>query len=475
MDETSLIQRLKQRALEFRGSTSGRILSAATTVAMTTAVVKFASLAKDVVVARRFGTGDGLDAFYIAILVPTFLVGIFGESFRAALVPVYVELHEAEGKKAAERLLSNIGACSLVALLGISLPVLLFRPQLLPLLASGFAGSKQITTELLIGAVLALLPLWGLTSLWRAALTAHDKFAVPSLAPITKPALMLVAVLTLSWRWGVYSLVAGAYLGAFADLMVCGQALVRAGISPWPRWHGFDVPLRRVLWQCAPLVGGMLMMGSTTVVDQSMAAMLGGGSVSALNYANKLLTLPMWVGVHSMSVAVFPSFSKLSARRDWGEMRTVLSTYTRLILLLSVPFTLLLYEYSEPLVKIIFGGGAFTGKDIHLVGRVQALLCLQLPFFALGILYVRAISAIKRNQILMWGTAISVTANAGLNVLFMRMMGLPGIALSTSVVYVLSFLYLRFMLFRVLSQHETDETAISYVFRSDTPAEIAVR
>ncbi len=459
---------LKATVRGFSQTTNGRILAAASTVGVMTMLVRLTSLFKDITVAHRFGTGDALDAFYVAMLVPTFFVGIVGESFRTALVPVYVELRDLEGQKAAERLLSGVALCTLVGLFAIALLPLLFRSGLMALLASGFGPQKRRTTEFLLLPLLVLLPIWGVTGLLRAALTAHDCFAVSSLAPIMNPALILLMVVTFSSHWEIYALVAGTLLGALGDLTICGHALWRCGVSLWPQWHGIDPPLRRVLAQCAPMAAGALLMGSTTIVDQSMATVLGTGSVAALNYANKILTIPLMVGVYSMSVAIFPSFSQLSAKRDWAEMRHMLSNYCRVILLLSVPLTLALVEFSEPLVRVMFQGGVFTREDVHLVAQVQALLCLQLPFYAVGILYVRAISAIKRNQILMWGTMISVVANTSLNVVFMRIMGLPGIALSTSVVYLISCCYLRFMLLRALSQHEGEEIGISYAITPDS-------
>ena len=117
-----------------------------------------------------------------------------------------------------------------------------------------------------------------------------------------------------------------------------------------------------------------------------------------------------------------------------------------------------LISFSKPLIATFFQGGAFTAQDANLVARVQSLLFLQLPFYAIGILYVTAISSLRRNQILMWGTTISVSVNILLNLLFMRILGLPGIALSTSGVYFVAFLYLRFMLMRTLREHEATET-----------------
>jgi hypothetical protein len=54
----------------------------------------------------------------------------------------------------------------------------------------------------------------------------------------------------------------------------------------------------------------------------------------------------------------------------------------------------------------------------------------------------------------MWGTLISVSANVGLNLFFMKIIGVPGIALSTSVVLAVSCVYLSIVLFRTLRQNE---------------------
>ena len=102
-------------------------------------------------------------------------------------------------------------------------------------------------------------------------------------------------------------------------------------------------------------------------------------------------------------------------------------------------------------------------ESADLVARVQMLLVLQLPFYATGILYVIAIQALKRNQILMWGTVISVSLNIILNYLFMKVLGLPGIALSTSVVYAVSFCYLGIMLKRLIREREADAASLSPV------------
>ena len=452
-------RRLVRAIAALGDSTNGRILRAAVTVAGLASFVKVASLAKEMLIARRFGAGDALDAFYVAVLLPGFLSGVIASSFNAAFLPTYIELRETAGRVAAQRLVSNVSALALVGLVAVCLLLGLSERWVLPLLGSGFQPDKLKLARLLFFVLLVSIVLGGLGSFWRSLLTAHDCFALTALAPIMNPLIILAVLLTVRNSWGIYAFTGGVILGELGELSISGSALRLRGIALFPRWHGFDGPIRHVLAQTVPVLAGALLLGCSTLIDQAMAAMLGAGSLSALNYSNKLLSVILSIGVTSLSVAILPSFSRLSAKEDWAAIRHVLVTYTGLIALVTVPLTIFLMIFSEPLVALFFKGGAFTSRDVHIVSQVQTLLCLQLPFCAISILYVNAICSFKRNHILMWGTGISVVTNLILNLVFMRLFGLPGIALSTSVVYLISCCYLGFMCFRSIGQREANVAA----------------
>jgi len=195
------------------------------------------------------------------------------------------------------------------------------------------------------------------------------------------------------------------------------------------------------------MAAGALLMSGTEVVDQSMAAMLGPGSVAALSYGNRVVSLIIGIGSLSLSTAIFPYFSRMVAANDWAGVRATVKTYARLIVLITVPITLALVYFSNPIVGLLFERGAFTAGDAHLVGRVQALYLLQTPFYFLGIMGVRLLSALKMNHILMGISAINLFTNIVANYVFMRYLDLPGISLSTSLVYFISailiYLFLR--------------------------------
>ena len=371
-----------------------------------------------------------------------------------AFIPTYIEVRAHEGDSAAHDVFANIAAFNIFALAALAVALGVLQRWLLPVLGSGFAPGKIALTRALFVVLLTSLIISGFNTLWRAVLNAHQRFALTAVSPIAIPLAIAFMLLVRGSAWSIYALALGCILGAGLELLVNGCGLWKLKMPLLPRWHGVDRPLRQVLRQATPAMAGAILMGSSTIVNQSMAATLSSGSVSILNYANKLMFMILAIGTSSLSTVMLPALSKLSADRDWRGLRHVLSSYTRLIVLSTVPVMLIVIAMSKYLIMLFFQRGSFTVENVELTARVQSMLCLQLPFYSLAILYVSGLCALKQNYVLMWGTAISVVENVGLNYIFMKLFGLPGIALSTSAVYATSCLYLRLMLDRALREQE---------------------
>ncbi len=449
-------------------STAGRVFGAALLIGLLTTFVKATAFGKEILVARYFGANDALDSFYAAYVVPSFLIGVFGNACSDAFIPTYLQLCEREGQVSAQRLLSSVTTLCLVVLLALSLVLALSQDWILPVLGSSFGPAKMQRTRLLFFLLVSALTLSAVSAVWRAVLNAHERFTLTAITPLAFPLSIIILLVLRAPEWGVYALVAGSILGVVAELTVNGYGVASLGLDLLPHWYGFDFSLRQVLSQSVPAIAAALLMGSTVLVDQSMAAMLGSGSISVLNYANRLVAIVLSIGTTSLSIAIFPTLSRLCARADWRALRRIVATYSYLIVLLTVPVTAIMCGFSGDIVRLSFQRGAFTSETALLVARVQTMLALELPFYALCILCASAICALKRNALLLYGTALSVVVNIVLNYLFMKPLGLPGIALSTSVVYVVSFLYLRISLSRALRKEEVRADALSEIAEAAT-------
>jgi putative peptidoglycan lipid II flippase len=204
--------------------------------------------------------------------------------------------------------------------------------------------------------------------------------------------------------------------------------------------------------QFLPVVSGAVFNSGNFLVDQAMAAMLATGSVAALNYGNRVMQLPLVIASAALGTALMPHLSQLAALRDWRELNRTVRRFIKLTFFITLPITGCLIFFSKPIVSLLFYRGAFTAADVVVVSRVQTFYALQLPSYLVSIIVVRLISSVQANQLLLFATIINLVMNIGLNYTFMRWLGLPGIALSTSVVYLLSTTLCYLVIMRRLRQ-----------------------
>jgi putative peptidoglycan lipid II flippase len=432
-------------------SVNRRILSALMTVGGITMCVKLVAGVKDIVVAMQFGTGDALDAFLIAFVLPAFSLHLIGSSLNAALIPTYIQVQTQEGAQAAQHLLSSVMVWTIGILVAVSVVLALVSPYLFPLLGAGFSAEKLALAQSLYYIMLPTLVLNGIATIWSALLNACDRFAVAAIVPVATSLVTIVIVAGMAEWWDSYTLALGLAVGALVETGVLGWVLSREGVSLVPRWHGTTAAVNQVLKQYIPLVASAFMMGGTTLVSQSMAARLSPGSVSALSYGNKVVSLMLGVGAVAVSTAVLPHFSRLVAVRDWHGLRHTLFTYSGGLLLVTLPITAALIYYSESVIALVFQRGAFSAADTQLVGQVQAMYLLQVPVYIVSMLFVRLISALKANQVFIWANAINLSMCTLLTYVLMQRFGVVGVALATSLVYLISGAFLLCITLRLMN------------------------
>jgi putative peptidoglycan lipid II flippase len=433
-------------------SVNQKIFRAAAIVGVFSLLAKIGSTGKELVVAWQFGRTDALDAFLIAFLMPSFVVGLVAGSLNAAMIPCIVQTRETHGRMAVQRLLSSIMVLSLALLLAISILLFMLAPLYLRIMGAGFSDSKLTLTRQLLNVLIPIVALSGFAMLWSAVLNAEEQFALPAIAPIITPLWIIAMLYLVGKAWGVFALALGTVFGQATEATMVGWALRSQGLHLRFRWHGVDEHLRSFFVQYAPLLAGTFLVGSSSIIDQSMAAMLKGGSVAALSYANRIVSVVLGIGSAALSTAVFPYFSHMIAKEDWEGCRRTLKTYSILVVATTLPLTVGLILAARPLTKVLYQRGMFSFDDTRTVSLVLVFYLIQIPFYVWGMLFVRFLSALKRNDILMYGALGNLALDIILNLILMRVWDVAGIALSTSLMYVFSFVYLASFTFRYLSK-----------------------
>ncbi len=433
-------------------SVNRSIFRAATSVGAAGIVVKIAAVFKEIAVAGVYGRSDAMDAFLAAALIPGLLVNLISESMNQALVPTLIRVREHEGRERAQQLLSISMLWVCLLLVAASGAMALAAHGVFPLIASHFSPAKMALSIRLFYALLPVVLMTGIASNCTAVLNTLDRFALPALAPMAISVSILLGVLAWGGRLGIWAMVYSTLAGAAIHAGLMAWMMNAHGYRFRLRWYGMTEATREVGRQYGPvLVSGVVASGGL-IVDQAMAAMLPAGSVSALVYATRFVSVVLTLLAGAVATAVTPYFSRLIAYRDWSGCRHTLRTWVRITALVSAPIAALLMAGAHFLVRITLQHGAFGRRDTAVVAQVLIMFAIQIPFFAVSRVFYRFIVAMRRTELILYCGILNLGLDVALNLLLMHWFGVAGIALATSLWMVSTFFYLWYWTRRLLTE-----------------------
>jgi putative peptidoglycan lipid II flippase len=399
--------------------------------------VKLTAMAKDIAVAGRFGASADLDAFLMAFALPLVIWSIVSQSFSTTFMPTLIRVRQQSGLASAHELIRTMMARVIVGLILLTIVLAVVVPWLLPLLAPGFDPAQRAVTQTLCRILICLVPLMGLATYWGAILNSCDVFTVVAAAPASFPLMLLGALYFFVPRFGIEALAWGTVAGYAVELSILYVAMLKRGLPVLPslRTHA---QAGQMIRQYGHLLAGAMMMSSTILIDQAMATWTGPGSVSVLNYGNKPVAVLLGTISLGLGTAVFPHFSRLAAAGDAAAIRKTLRSLVVVVTAVTIPLTGLLMLLSHPLAEALFQRGAITPESISAIAQVQCCYLLQVPAYVAGILGVRTLMALGGASTITWIAAANLGVNVAANLLFLKLFGIRGIALSTSCVYMFS-------------------------------------
>jgi putative peptidoglycan lipid II flippase len=300
-------------------------------------------------------------------------------------------------------------------------------------------------------------------------LNSLHQFFIPALSPAMFNVATIIcafALVPLMPGLGLPAIAAiamGTLVGGVLQLAVQWPLLRRKGFEYRPVLDWKDEGLRRVLTLMGPGTVGLAATQVNVFVNTVLATGEGTGAVSWLNYAFRLMYLPIGLFGVSIGTATLPAVSRHAAQDDHAAVRGTIADGLSLMMLLNVPATIGLMVLATPIVRVIFERGAFTPDATEATAAA-------LRFYAVGLLgysVVRIASptfyALGENRTPVKVSVATVVVNAALNIMLVRVMGYRGLALGTSIAALFNAVLLMFLLRRRLGGIEGRRVSSSFV------------
>lgn len=399
-------------------------------------------------IAKFYGTSAELDAYFISLTPMLLITGILAGGIHATIIPHFLKLSEEKGAAYAFSVFITFSVWALGGVLIICCLLGTGSPIIASLLGTGFTTSQAHLTSWLLKISTILLLFTVLNEIAICLFHANRQFTLPSFVPFLNGMISLVYTIYFHEQ-GVVSLMWGLVLGMLVQLLIILSVAVKRFFSQQIRWLPWaNVDLRTEILLIFPLLLGASFGHINLVVDQIMASTLTVGSIAALNYAARLHSIISQLFIIVVSKAVLPFFAKQVADDDLDGLQHTFLLILKRTWCILLPLSLLVVFFGKLTIQVIFQRGEFSEVSTAASSGAWIAYSLGLPFQATGILTARVYNALQDSKTLMYVSAVSVGLNILLNWTFMKLWGHIGIALSTSVLYVLTTAILLFLLYK---------------------------
>lgn len=420
-------------------------------------------LVREQVLAHAFGASDQMDAFRVAFRLPNLVRDLFAEgAMTAAFVPTVSRVLATGDRDAAWRL----GRRAITALALVTIVIAVVGIAFAEPITRAFAPEYQAVpgkfelTVRLTRWMFPFLPLVAVSVAAAGMLNALGRFFVPALAPATFNVasiaciLLLVPLMPALGAEPVVALAIAVLIGGLGQVLVLWPQLRAEGFRYHVDVAPRDPALREILLLMGPGTLGVAATQFNVYVNTILATGQQAGAVSWLDYAFRIMYLPIGIFGVAIASATLPMVSAHAGRNDMPAVRQTLAHSVRLMLALTVPATVGLIALGTPIVRLIYERGRFLASDTDAVAFALAAYAPGLIGYSTVKVLSPTFYALRDARTPVVISVISVLTNAALNVVLVGRFGYAGLAAGTAVASVLNAGLLYVLLRRRLGHLE---------------------
>jgi len=329
-------------------------------------------LFREVLIAAQYGAAHDTDAYLFANTVPSIILAFVSAIFLTGFIPLFIKQRVQQSPEEASRMYSNTINWFIV-IIGIVIGACyVFSGALSGFFADNPESHRQI--EQLLWVLLPGMLFFGLSYAQSTVLNSVHHFATPALLTVINNIVVIVFMLLFHEAWGIYSVAWGFVTGNVLQVLVQLPVLRAKGIR-YSLYIGLkDDYLRKLLALSLPIITLVLIDQSMMFATRYFASYLDTGSASAINYANRILMLPVTLFGTALVSATYPSAVQMLAENRQKEYNAIVTTGIKSLLLLLAPVFFTCLFFSAPIVRALFERGAFDAQATHMTASVFLVL-----------------------------------------------------------------------------------------------------
>ncbi len=419
---------------------------------------------RDAVIAYQAGAGIQTDAYNAAFLLPDIMNHFLaGGTLSITFIPLFSAYLLKNDTKKAERLFSLIATTMGLLLLAAILICGFFATPLVHLLFPKFTPDQLVMTVEMTRIILPGQLFHYLGALMMAVLMARGEFLPSALSPLIYNSCIILGGLLLGGTLGMEGFAIGAVVGAFLGPFLLPMVFLRQKLHYKPCVNFKDADFKKYIYLTIPLILGVSLTTVDEWIGRVAGSYLGEGVISWLNYARRLVLVPIVLVGHAAGQAALPYLSQLAAKKDFAEIASTLNRTLKNVVILSMVMMGFFIVLAEPMVSLLYERGQFTAADTAQTAMALRILAGSIVFWTIQMVTVRVYYAAQSTWMPMLLSTIATVASLPVYYFMSKLYGLPGLAAASCIG--MAFQAIIVVLFyRRKNAHFHPMTLLKYVF-----------
>ena len=390
---------------------------------------------RDILFANYLGANLMSDAFLFAYRLPNLFRRIFAEgSMNSVFIPLYVN-QEKMNSKSANDFIWIVFNFFFVITLFLSFLIFFFTEQVISILAPGFLLNKSqflLANQLLI-ITFPFLIFVTLSSVLSSVLNVKGKFFLPSFLSVILNIFMIVTLVSFKSN-SHFALAWSMIIAGFTQLI-----LLFINLGTIKIFWGIGLKSIKVLSrELKKFFGRFLysLLGSGIVqlnifISMLFASLVGGGAISQIYYADRIIDLPFALIAVAMSFTLLPYLSKNildESKNSKAFNETVIFCF-----LFAIPSAFGIFILSEDIIRALFGRGEFNNEDVLITSKILLVYSFSLPGYMLARIFNQVFYSYEKVEYPVKAAVPTFICNFILCFLLYRPLGVLGLAISGAV------------------------------------------
>jgi len=381
------------------------------------------ALIRDRILAHHFGAGELLDVYYASFRIPDIIfVSIASLVSIYVLIPFIAE-KSSISKEEVKQFINNIFSVFGIIIIGVSVIVFIFVPQLTRFLLPGLVDSQFYGDLIVLTRVLLLQPIFlGFSSLLGSITQSRGRFFLFALSPLLYNVGIIIGIIFLYPTFGISGLAYGVVLVAIFHCAIQLPYILQEGFFPRPSLSINFAEIKKVVILSLPRTLALSANQIALLVLISFASLMKEGSITVFTFSYNLQAVPLSIIAVSYSVAAFPTLARLFSGGEKDKFLEQVLTAARHIIFWSIPAIAFFVVLRAQIVRVILGTGAFDWADTRLTAAALALFVVSLVAQGLILLFVRGYYAAGNTRkplaVNLFGAFLVIVFSLGFSKLF---------------------------------------------------------